>query len=98
MEEYTIYLKVTNACNLKCKHCYNACMNDCSFMANEVLDKAKTFIMRFAQNNKNSTINVQLHGGEPCLYDVKKLIAFVDDAKADNIKYSITTNLVYRLI
>lgn len=48
MEEYTIYLKVTNACNLKCKHCYNSCMNDIGSMNDEVLAKAKVFIEEFA--------------------------------------------------
>lgn len=97
MEEYTIYLKVTNACNLKCKHCYNSCMNDISSMNDEVLVKAKVFIEEFAQKHINDAVNVQFHGGEPCLYDIKKLIEFVFNTDSHNIKYSITTNLVYKL-
>lgn len=97
MEEYTIYLKVTNACNLKCKHCYNACMNDVNCMSDEILEKAKLFILEFAKKHSNDEVNVQFHGGEPCLYDINKLIDFVDDVNANNIKYSITTNLVYKL-
>ncbi len=96
IHEKTIYVKLTNACNLKCKHCYNAQMNDACSMSDAVLAKVERYICSYALTNQHQIVDVQLHGGEPMLYDIDKINALLD-AFPPNVKTSITTNLVYRL-
>ena len=97
MEEYNIYVKLTNACNLKCKHCYNSIMENSDYMSEQILYDTSKYIQAFATAHKNATINIQLHGGEPCMYDINKLIWFIKSIPQLNCKFSITTNLAYEL-
>ena len=83
MEEYTIYLKLTNACNLMCLHCYNSAMHNAESMSDEVLRKSKAFIKQFKTDHPNDEVSIQLHGGEPCLYDLDKTIALVEELQDD---------------
>ena len=92
----TIYVKLTNACNLKCKHCYNAQFDNQIYMPDDILAKVKKYIYSYALANSNKIIDVQLHGGEPMLYDIDKINSLLDRFP-ENVKTSITTNLVYRL-
>lgn len=96
--DYTIYLKPTNRCNLKCDHCFNEMMADHSDMDELTLNKSISWISGFAISHSKDTINCQLHGGEPCLYNTDQLIGVIKRTKHINVHWSITTNLVYQLI
>lgn len=98
--EYTIYIKLTNDCNLNCAHCYNAIMHDTQYMSDQTLDNVRKFLIKFCaqHNSEEDVINVQLHGGEPMLYDLDKLNSFVDSLKDYPILWSITTNLTYKVL
>ena len=56
----------------------------------------KKYIYSYALVNSNKIIDVQLHGGEPMLYDIDKINSLLDRFP-ENVKTSITTNLVYIL-
>lgn len=95
---YTIYIKTTNACNLRCKHCYNKIMGNAEFMDSEVLDSAVDAVSHFAETHPSDHIDVQFHGGEPMLYDIDALIRASDIlSSVSNIRQCVTTNLVYEL-
>ena len=66
---YTIYLKLTNRCNLKCDHCFNEMMNNHNDMNDIVIKKSIQWINDFTQNHCNDDVGCQLFGGEACLTD-----------------------------
>lgn len=79
----TMYLKITDSCNLRCPFCYVNKNN--KIMA---LDNAVNVIKRY--NPKK----IIFHGGEPLLFPA--LIINIMDALPD-YEYSITSNLVFDL-
>lgn len=85
-----IYLKLTNACNLLCKHCYNAQMQNHARMKSSVLQLAINYLKL-----KPSTL-IQLHGGEPMLYPLDKILNIIDELPQH--QFGVTTNLVYKLM
>lgn len=95
--DYNIYIKLTNGCNLKCKHCFNEIMGNHNSMSDKTLDKTIEWLKSFKNNHLNDTINISLHGGEPMLYDLDKIIYLLDSTKDLNLKWCITTNLMYPL-
>lgn len=95
----TVYLKLTNRCNLNCKHCYNKIAYSHGIdMSDEVLVKSLDFIFCKAQELYKDQLNVVLHGGEPMLYDITKFQYIISHLLCcSNVVLSITTNLVYKL-
>jgi len=89
---YTVYLKPTNKCNLKCAHCYHTIVNGKDTMNDDVLDRSINWINNLASKDH---VNGQLHGGEPLLYPIDKLHRAVDSTPYVN--WCITSNLVYNL-
>lgn len=89
----TVYLKLTNGCNLKCKHCYNEQMYNHSKMSDDIICKAIAYINGLALKEK---IQVQLHGGEPFLLKAEK-IKDICNRLNSNIEINATTNLMYKL-
>ncbi len=85
-----VYLKLTDKCNLACKHCYVGKTAQIA-MSQNTLSKAIDFLA----TQKN--IQVQLHGGEPFLYDENDLFRCVSKIKSLGHEVSATTNLMYRL-
>lgn len=92
---YFIYIKLTNGCNLKCKHCYNEIMKNHKPMSYEILDKVIQWIKNFRLEHPTDTMNMSLHGGEPMLYDKDKILYLISSLKDCDLKWCITTNLVY---
>ena len=90
-----IYLKLTNDCQLCCAHCYNAFMHNKQYISDQVLDKAILYIKNTINQYSNDHFVVQLHGGEPMLYDTNKINHIIDCLP--NIDFTITTNLVFKL-
>lgn len=95
----TIYVKLTNNCQLQCMHCYNAFMNNNSDMPRHVLTAVFDEIIDQAQQNPQIDYDCQLHGGEPLQYkDIDFVIQQLQRTKDfANIHWCITTNLVYKL-
>jgi len=97
MKTYNIYLKLTNACQLHCDHCYNAIMHNSSFMDKNIFDNSINFLRKFRKDHPEDKIQMSLHGGEPLLYDIKSIQKLIDDTKDLNLEWSVTTNLIYPL-
>ncbi len=66
-------------------------------MSDDVLERTKLYLQQTADKYADKKIDVQLHGGEPMLFDLDKLDKFIDDVARDNIRWGITTNLVYKI-
>lgn len=93
----TVYLKLTNGCNLHCKHCYNEQMKNHSRMDSDTLKRSIKFLLKLKEQYKDEEIIVQLHGGEPLLYKLSSISFLVDLLHSYDFKVGCTTNLVYEL-
>lgn len=91
---YTIYIKLTNDCNLHCRHCYNAMMHNRQYMDDDTLESSISAIRNFSNTHPDDIIDVQLHGGEPLLYDLEGLAHVVSSLQCEKIRFGITSNLV----
>lgn len=86
-----VYLKLTDKCQLKCKHCYHT-QSDTT-MDNETLNDTIEYIKNLAKEN---TVLVQFHGGEPLLFDTNKIINIINELRGI-VDFGITTNLMFKL-
>ena len=66
-------------------------------MSSKTLEETKTFIKQFKAKYLSDAISIQLHGGEPCLYNLDDIIHLVKELQDQQCKFSITTNLVYNI-
>ena len=73
-------------------------MHNADYMSDTTLDNVRKYLISFCDSHKTDKVNVQLHGGEPMLYDLKALNDFVDSLKDYPILWSITTNLTYKVL
>ena len=94
MTSYNIYLKPTNKCQLKCRHCYTGDVVT-GEMDSETLQNSISWINAFVYSHPSDVVSVILHGGESTRYDIDSLIGVVQQIK--QVKWGITTNLVYKL-
>lgn len=95
---YTIYVKLTNQCNLKCDHCYNQICPSLQQMDDNTLSSTSKWLHEFKSSvGKLDDIDGSLHGGEPMLYDPTKTLRFLDEVKDIGIRWTVTTNLVYEV-
>lgn len=83
-----IYIKVTESCNLQCKHCYNPYLN-CEID----YDSVKFFLSKI--NNIVKHNYFILHGGEPLMANQDKIIDLINSFP--NNKWRISTNLCYEM-
>lgn len=95
----TIYVKLTNKCQLKCSHCYNSVCDSNLEMTKDTLNKVRDSISNIL---KKEPVTLSLHGGEPMIYpDLKYVLNnFIIPLKSehgDKLDLSLTTNLVYEL-
>ncbi len=84
---------VTRKCNFVCSYCYEGLVKkNMSINRKMSIDIIK--FIRKKMNNKNDTIIVNFHGGEPLLEykEVKFLIENLKAEYANNIRFGITTN------
>lgn len=94
----TVYIKLTNACQLHCAHCYNSICPATDTMSLETLGCIKHRLENLCKLGE--TVHVTFHGGEPMLYPyLDEVIDFVKyfKGKKYDINFSATTNLVYPL-
>jgi radical SAM protein with 4Fe4S-binding SPASM domain len=80
----TVYLEVTNRCNLKCKHCY-AIANKSSYEL--PLHEIERLFMRL---NEIGTFGVVIGGGEPLIR--QDIIDIIDLANNHNLLVGLSTN------
>ena len=94
-----IYLKLTDNCNLKCLHCYNGLhtKGKDANMTKETLESVVSFVEKYVSTVKETVI-VNFHGGEPLCYPIDDLVTIANRLSTfENVKLSMTTNLVYLL-
>lgn len=83
--EFTMHLYLTNACNLRCPHCY---MSAGTVLEDELSkEEVELLLMEFASHGGNRLV---LSGGEVCMRN--DLIEIVKCAKKHNLNTSILTN------
>lgn len=90
-----IYIKTTESCQLKCKHCYIGDFRQKKAFFNE--DKTIKWLQDWIKlNNFNiKDLLISFHGGEPFLCDLKKMQKVVD--AFPEATFDATTNLCYEL-
>lgn len=64
---YVIWL--TNACNLRCRYCYEDKNMKFVSMTKETVDKVVEFINREMEGSGEEKLYIDLHGGEPLLHE-----------------------------
>lgn len=96
MEFKTIYVKTTGTCNLNCSHCFTNGKNGDKTQFDP--EKTASWIRDFmGQYDPETQYHLELHGGEPFLVPLAKLIDFADRFQADNISMCANSNLVFKL-
>lgn len=94
-----IEIVLTNKCNLKCQHCFN--VKDSLEMSKETLDLANNHICKYIKKNSGKEFHIQYMGGEVGLYNQNLISDSIDYIKEnivdENIKFTIQSNLVYKL-
>lgn len=90
-----IYIKTTESCNLKCKHCYIGKFRNQPAFFNEEKTIAwlKAYLSIFKINEED--ILISFHGGEPFLCPLEKLESITKAFPKAN--FNATSNLVYDL-
>ena len=83
----------TNACNLRCKYCYETNKNAPSMDVERIEEQIEWELRQKSEPYEKFVIN--FHGGEPLLvFDkIRQVVDWADDALADlDISYTTTTN------
>ena len=80
-----IYVEITNKCNLKCKHCYNA---SCEINDNHILNEKFRKIIKEAKSVDIDTIS--LSGGEPLLNP--DCVTIINNINSALLKCRVVTN------
>lgn len=81
-ERISVVIKVTNACNLKCKYCYDANNKEKCFIKKEYIIKLFDIL-----STKYNEIQVIWHGGEPLLIGLDFYKWVVNIQKEYNVKF-----------
>ena len=93
-----VYIKLTNKCNIACKHCYNSVCDTSVDISEETLQKCLDIIeFQWKACELGEKVEVALHGGEPTLYDLKTLQILCGGIIASGATVSATTNLLYEI-
>ena len=88
-----ILIMATNACNLRCKYCYETNKNAPSMDVERIEEQIEWELRQKSEPYEKFVIN--FHGGEPLLvFDkIRQVVDWADDALADlDISYTTTTN------
>lgn len=88
-------IKLTNNCQLHCRHCYNTGYNNTNTMSDCIFDQVLVFL---SQLSNKQDYRIILHGGEPFLYDHDKIGRLIDCCnQLQFAAVSACTNLVYKI-
>jgi radical SAM protein with 4Fe4S-binding SPASM domain len=85
----SIYLDITNACNLKCRYCNKAVCDESEgkFLIPEVLKK---YLDKINEKNNGASVLVNVTGGEPLLHkEIEKIFEVI---KSYDYKIGLLTN------
>lgn len=85
---------VTEACNMKCRYCYEGIEKNKNFMSADTAERVITWITEQMNERSAEYAQVRFHGGEPLLnFEIVKMIVS-ELKKHTNIEYSfqLTTN------
>ena len=88
-----ILIMATNACNLRCKYCYETNKNAPSMDVERIEEQIERELRQKSEPYERFVIN--FHGGEPLLvFDkIRQVVEWADNALADlDISYTTTTN------
>ena len=90
-----IYIRTTNDCQLRCKHCYVGDYRNQTqlFDENKTIEWLKKYIKEFKIDLKDTLIS--FHGGEPFLCPIDKMEKITKEFP--EATFDATTNLVYNL-
>lgn len=81
----SVYMEITNLCNLRCRYCYNRCEDI------KLVEIPLNEILKVVYYCKNSSTDIIFSGGEPCLYsEIDNLLKIIEDN--DDILFHIVTN------
>jgi radical SAM protein with 4Fe4S-binding SPASM domain len=97
MSDKTIYVKTTGTCNLNCKHCFtNGKTGDkTQFDPIKTADWIKSFIGQYPSDTHH---HIEIHGGEPFLVPLSKLVLFADNFyDNEQISMCANSNLTFKL-
>lgn len=97
MSDKTIYVKTTGTCNLNCDHCFTNGKTGDKTQFDPIVTAGwvNDFI---AQNPVGTHHHIEIHGGEPFLVPVEKLITFADHfVGRDNVSMCANSNLTFKL-
>jgi len=87
----SLWLHITNQCNLRCKYCYLHKSNE--NMSYEIAKKSIDFIFDKAKDNQSNSVDIKISGGEPLTrFDfVEKIVFYTSKCSAKfGINFSIT--------
>lgn len=92
---FSVTLKVTNDCNLRCTYCYE--QQNKQHMSLEIAKKSIDFGVNNAKENNYNQLLISFYGGEPLLRweMIKEVIEYANeltDQEGIKILYDITTN------
>lgn len=93
----TVYIKLTNKCQLKCLHCYNTIVPDTISMDDTTSTKVKLFLVSLRFKDPTTPIEIIFHGGEPTLGGLDIINDIISDLDPLGFTWMITTNLCYNL-
>ena len=84
MKKVEVILKVTEACNLKCKYCYNGCE-----VSKEVLSLERFKKLLLVLKTGYDHIHIIWHGGEPLCAGIDYFRKAMDIERKVNIEQSV---------
>ncbi|MBC2724871.1 MAG: 4Fe-4S cluster-binding domain-containing protein [Desulfosporosinus sp.] len=93
----SMYLLVTEDCNLQCKYCFEGDDKPRKYMTFETAKKAVDYLIQTDEDNENKRFGIVFFGGEPLMnFDlIKKVLEYTNSIEqSTDVKfwYSITTN------
>lgn len=97
MKNKVIIFRMTNACNLNCKYCYDKGNHTTVSQENEEFSLMIHNIIKNINKiwkNKDSSAEIIFHGGEPLIISVQNYKRLLDNIKMlyPKVKFSIQTN------
>lgn len=85
MSNISLTIKPTNACNMRCKHCYHAEEG----FDNKILELENIFRFLKMAAKEYHNINILIHGGEPTLCGAEYIRSIFNYEKMLNEKYKV---------
>ena len=86
-----LVLNLTTDCNMRCLYCYASAGDKQNYMQSKIAIKT---IKELKELNKNKTIRILFHGGEPllCFKQIEEIVDFCKKNYKDGIDFYIQTN------